>query len=64
LDRTPLGLGPRKQRLVLAALLLEPNRTVSTARLVDLTWPDSPPATARTAIQGRISRLRSCATAT
>lgn len=55
---TPLDLGPRKQRLVLAALLLEANRPLSTARLVDLTWPDSPPATARTAIHGRISRLR------
>jgi DNA-binding SARP family transcriptional activator/tetratricopeptide (TPR) repeat protein/DNA polymerase III delta prime subunit len=58
LDGAPLDLGPRKQRLVLAALLLEPNKTLSTARLIDLTWPDSPPPTARTAIQGRISRLR------
>ncbi|MPZ82305.1 MAG: hypothetical protein GEV28_18665 [Actinophytocola sp.] len=41
-----------------AALLLEANRTVSTERLVDLTWPDSPPRSARTAIHGRISRLR------
>lgn len=53
-----LDLGPRKQRLVLAALLLGANRTVSTDRLVDLTWPDSPPPSARTAIHGRISRLR------
>jgi DNA-binding SARP family transcriptional activator/tetratricopeptide (TPR) repeat protein len=53
-----VDLGPRKQRLVLAALLLDANRTVSTERLVDLTWPDSPPPSARTAIHGRISRLR------
>jgi DNA-binding SARP family transcriptional activator/tetratricopeptide (TPR) repeat protein len=53
-----LDLGPRKQRLVLAALLLEANRPLSTERLVDLTWPDSPPPSARTAIHGRISRLR------
>ena len=58
LGDTPLDLGPRKQRLVLAALLLEANRPLSTERLVDLTWPDSPPPTARTAIHGRISRLR------
>ncbi|HEU5474653.1 MAG TPA: BTAD domain-containing putative transcriptional regulator [Actinophytocola sp.] len=54
----PVNLGPPKQRLVLAALLLEANRPLSTARLVDLTWPDSPPPSARTAIHGRISRLR------
>lgn len=58
LGDTPLDLGPRKQRLVLAALLLAANRPVTTERLVDLTWPDSPPPTARTAIHGRISRLR------
>ncbi len=58
LGDAPLDLGPRKQRLVLAALLLAANRTVSTERLVDLTWPDSPPPSARTAIHGRISRLR------
>jgi DNA-binding SARP family transcriptional activator/tetratricopeptide (TPR) repeat protein len=57
-DGRPLNLGPRKQRLVLAALLLAANRPLSTERLVDLTWPDSPPPTARTAIHGRISRLR------
>src|SRR4051794_37831732 len=48
LGDTPLDLGPRKQRLVLAALLLEANRPLSTERLVDLTWPHSPPPTART----------------
>ncbi|HET9141699.1 AfsR/SARP family transcriptional regulator, partial [Actinophytocola sp.] len=58
LGGTPVNLGPPKQRLVLAALLLDANRTLSMARLVDLTWPDSPPPSARTAIHGRISRLR------
>jgi DNA-binding SARP family transcriptional activator/tetratricopeptide (TPR) repeat protein len=60
----PLDLGPRKQRLVLAALLLAANRPVTIARLVDLTWPDAPPPTARTAIHGRISRLRAVLAAT
>ncbi|WP_279580369.1 AfsR/SARP family transcriptional regulator [Fodinicola feengrottensis] len=53
-----LELGPPKQRLVLAVLLLEANRVISTERLVDLSWPQDPPASARTAIHGRISRLR------
>ncbi|CAM3738942.1 BTAD domain-containing putative transcriptional regulator [Kibdelosporangium persicum] len=61
---TRLELGPPKQRLVLAVLLLTPNRPVPLDRLVDLTWPDSPPPTARTAIHGRISRLRAVLAAT
>jgi DNA-binding SARP family transcriptional activator/tetratricopeptide (TPR) repeat protein len=54
-----LNLGPAKQRLVLAALLLEANRYIPIEMLVDLTWPDAPPSSARTAIHGRISQLRS-----
>ena len=53
-----LDLGPPKQRLVLAALALAANHTLPTDRLVDLTWPQTPPPSARTAIHGRISRLR------
>lgn len=55
---TRLNVGPPKQRLVLAVLLLAANQLVPLERLVDLTWPDSPPPTARTAIHGRISQLR------
>src|SRR4051812_15194922 len=62
-DGVALRLGPPKQRLVLALLLLAPNRVVPMARLVDLTWPQSPPSSARTAIHGRISQLRALLTA-
>lgn len=53
-----LDLGPPQQRLVLAVLALQVNRLVTVDRLVDLTWPESPPPTARHAIHVRVSRLR------
>jgi ABC-2 type transport system ATP-binding protein len=53
-----LDLGPRKQRLALAVLALRVNQLVSVDRLVDLTWPSSPPQTAQHAIHARVSRLR------
>jgi DNA-binding SARP family transcriptional activator/Tfp pilus assembly protein PilF len=46
------------QRFVLAVLALEANQLVTTDRLIDLTWSDRPPATARRIIQTKISRLR------
>lgn len=49
LGGVPLDLGPPKQRLVLAALSLAANHTLPIDRLVDLTWPDDPPPSARTA---------------
>ncbi|NUT43217.1 MAG: hypothetical protein HOV86_24830 [Thermoactinospora sp.] len=57
-DGHRLGLGPRKQRLTLAILALEANRPVPVARLVDLTWPESPPRTAEHAIRVAVSQLR------
>ncbi|MGW0174243.1 BTAD domain-containing putative transcriptional regulator [Rhodococcus sp. NPDC003322] len=56
-DRT-LDLGPRKQRAVLAVLLLGRGRVVSTARLVDALWGDDAPASAMASIQAYISNLR------
>jgi DNA-binding SARP family transcriptional activator/tetratricopeptide (TPR) repeat protein len=53
-----IGLGPRKQRLVLAVLALEVNRPVGVARLVDLAWPEDPPRTATHAIRVCVSALR------
>jgi DNA-binding SARP family transcriptional activator/tetratricopeptide (TPR) repeat protein len=57
-DGAPVDLGSRKQRLVLAVLLLEAGRPVSLERLVDLLWPTAPPASARNTVQALISRLR------
>ena len=53
-----LELGPRKQRAVLALLLLEANRVVPTERLIDELWGDAPPETARSALQVYVAGLR------
>ncbi|WP_432994625.1 BTAD domain-containing putative transcriptional regulator [Dactylosporangium sp. CA-233914] len=55
----PVDLGDRKQRLILAVLLLEANQLVPVGRLMHLLWQDRPPATARRIVQTHISRLRS-----
>ena len=57
-DGAPLDLGPRKQRAVLAALLLSANRVVPTERLIDDLWGDEPPETARAALQVHVAGLR------
>jgi YVTN family beta-propeller protein len=57
-DGAPIDLGPRKQRAVLAILLLSANRVVPTARLIDDLWGDAPPETARSALQVYIAGLR------
>jgi DNA-binding SARP family transcriptional activator/tetratricopeptide (TPR) repeat protein len=54
-----IDIGPRRQRLVLAALALQPNRLVELSRLVDLAWPADPPRTAVHAIRVCVSGLRS-----
>ncbi|MFI8423451.1 AfsR/SARP family transcriptional regulator [Streptomyces sp. NPDC085479] len=54
----PLRVPPGRQEVILAALLLETNRIVSTSQLVDLIWEDNPPETARTQVQICVSRLR------
>lgn len=47
-----------KQRAVLAMLLLNANRTVTTGRLIDALWPASPPATPAAQIRMLISGIR------
>jgi len=47
-----------KPRALAAALLAQPGRVVSTARLVGELWGDDPPATARKLVSGYILRLR------
>lgn len=51
-------LGGTGIRSVLAMLLLEPNQVVPLDRIVDVLWAHEPPASARTMIQGYVSRLR------
>jgi YVTN family beta-propeller protein len=57
-DGVGLDLGPRKQRAVLALLLLNANRVVATDRLIDDLWGDSPPESARSALQVYVAGLR------
>ncbi len=54
----PVELGGRKQRAVLAALVLEPGRTVGIGRLVDIVWGGEPPARAEASLQAYVSNLR------
>lgn len=54
----PVAVGGRKQRMVLAMLLLEAGRVVSSERLIDAIWGEEPPRTATTSLQNSISRLR------
>jgi DNA-binding SARP family transcriptional activator len=56
-DRS-LPLGGRKQRSVLAVLLLHANDVVATEHLVDEVWGASPPATVAKSIQVYVSRMR------
>jgi DNA-binding SARP family transcriptional activator len=53
-----LDLGGLKPRALLAVLLLEANRVVSTDRLIDQLWGEAPPSTARNLVQVYVSRLR------
>ncbi len=48
----------RVDRVILGALLLEPNGVVSRDRLIEAAWGDQPPETALNALQVHISRLR------
>jgi DNA-binding SARP family transcriptional activator/streptogramin lyase len=57
-DGVELDLGPRKQRAVLAVLLLNANHVVPTEQLIDDLWGDSPPSTARATLQVYVAGLR------
>ena len=54
----PLPLGGPKQRALLALLLVEAGRAVSTDRIVDALWGEHPPRTAQTSLQNFVSQLR------
>ena len=57
-DGEARDLGGRKQRALLAVLLLEANRVVSTGRLIEALWEEEPPETAQKALQVYVSQLR------
>ena len=57
-DGERVDLGAAKQRALLAALLLEANRVVSSDRLIDALWGESPPEQARKTLQVYVSQLR------
>src|SRR5690349_24046936 len=54
----PLQLGGPKQRGLLALLLVDAGRTVSTDRLIDALWGEQPPRPAATSLQNFVSQLR------
>lgn len=54
----PLDLGPRKQRSVLAALLVASPEVVSVDALLDRVWGEHPPRSAPHALQVYVSNLR------
>jgi DNA-binding SARP family transcriptional activator/type II secretory pathway predicted ATPase ExeA/TPR repeat protein len=55
---TPLRLGGRRQRALLARLVLDLNRTVSVDRLVDDLWGEDVPETAVKMVHIYVSQLR------
>jgi predicted ATPase len=57
-DGHALRLGGRRQRALLALLLLDPGRRVSTDRLIDELWPGTPPPGAAKTLRVYVSRLR------
>ena len=57
-DGAPVELGGPKQRALLALLLFDAGRAVSTDRLIDALWGEHPPRTAPTSLQNFVSQLR------
>lgn len=57
-EQRRVDLGPARQRGILAALLVEPERATSIQLLIDRVWGDSPPGDARGVIYTYIARLR------
>src|SRR3954463_14363351 len=54
----PLALGGRRQRTVVAGLLLNRDRAGSPERVIDAVWGGDPPQTARNTVQVYVSTLR------
>lgn len=54
----PIPIPQAKQRVIMAALLLRANTTVSSTQLVDALWEEKPPPSATATIRTYIARLR------
>ena len=54
----PIAVAGRNQRALLTVLLLRGGRPVSTERLVDELWGETPPRTATASLQNAVSQLR------
>jgi predicted ATPase/DNA-binding SARP family transcriptional activator len=57
-DGVPYDLGPLRQRSLLARLLVQADRPVSSERLLEELWPDEQPEAARHRLHVHVSRLR------
>jgi DNA-binding SARP family transcriptional activator/tetratricopeptide (TPR) repeat protein len=57
-DGAAVALGGPKPRSLLAALLLEPNRTVPLDTVMTALWGERPPATATASLHNHVARLR------
>jgi DNA-binding SARP family transcriptional activator/Tfp pilus assembly protein PilF len=57
-DHHVVDLGPARQRLVLAALLLGTNRPIPAERLINRIWGTTPPPTASSTLRSYLTRLR------
>jgi DNA-binding SARP family transcriptional activator len=53
-----LDLGPGKQRSVLAVLLLNANRTTTTAKIIDAVWGEDPPENGANVVHKYVAGLR------
>src|SRR2546423_14884381 len=59
IDGEPVDLGSPRERLVLAALLMDVNRPVPADHLVARMWGDDAPPSAAATLRSYMSRLRS-----
>lgn len=57
-DGAAVPLGGPAQRAVLGLLALSPGSLVHRSAIIDLLWPDNPPARAVNLVQAHVSRLR------
>ncbi len=57
-DGAPAQLGGRRQRVLLALLIVNRGRVVDSERLIEELWSGAPPAGAATTLRSYVSRLR------